>query len=86
MTRAGSKALLLEELRPARNDLIFDDILSALEGGRSPVVITERKDHQRHAGWPTGRLSKFAKNVVVLCGGMGARRSRLSATTTNSCS
>jgi superfamily II DNA or RNA helicase len=30
---------------PARNDLIFDDILSALEGGRSPVVITERKDH-----------------------------------------
>ena len=30
---------------PARNDLIFDDILSALEAGRSPVVITERKDH-----------------------------------------
>src|SRR6516162_2739546 len=30
---------------PARNDLIFDDILSALEDGRSPVVITERKDH-----------------------------------------
>jgi hypothetical protein len=29
----------------ARNDLIFEDILSALEGGRSPVVITERKDH-----------------------------------------
>ena len=29
----------------ARNDLIFDDILSALEAGRSPVVITERKDH-----------------------------------------
>jgi superfamily II DNA or RNA helicase len=28
-----------------RNDLIFDDILSALEAGRSPVVITERKDH-----------------------------------------
>ena len=27
---------------PARNDLIFDDILSALEDGRSPVVITER--------------------------------------------
>ena len=29
----------------ARNDLIFDDILSALEAGQSPVVITERKDH-----------------------------------------
>ena len=58
---------------PARNDLIFDDILSALEDGRSPVVITERKDH---LDMLAGRLSKFAKNVVVLRGGMGARRSR----------
>ena len=58
---------------PARNDLIFDDILSALEDGRSPVVITERKDH---LDMLAGRLSKFAKNVVVLRGGMAARRSR----------
>jgi len=58
---------------PARNDLIFDDILSALEEGRSPVVITERKDH---LDMLASRLSKFAKNVVVLRGGMGARRSR----------
>ena len=58
---------------PARNDLICDDILSALEDGRSPVVITERKDH---LDMLAGRLSKFAKNVVVLRGGMGARRSR----------
>jgi superfamily II DNA or RNA helicase len=29
----------------ARNTLIFEDILAALEAGRSPVVITERKDH-----------------------------------------
>ena len=58
---------------PARNDLIFDDILSALEAGRSPVVITERKDHLDILA---GRLSKFAKNVIVLRGGMSARRSR----------
>jgi superfamily II DNA or RNA helicase len=58
---------------PARNDLIFDDILSALEDGRSPVVITERKDH---LDMLAGRLSKFAKNVIVLRGGMGARHSR----------
>jgi superfamily II DNA or RNA helicase len=58
---------------PGRNDLIFDDILSALEDGRSPVVITERKDHLDILA---GRLSKFAKNVVVLRGGMGTRRSR----------
>jgi superfamily II DNA or RNA helicase len=58
---------------PARNDLIFDDILSALEDGRSPVVITERKDHLDILA---DRLSKFAKNVIILRGGMGARRSR----------
>jgi superfamily II DNA or RNA helicase len=57
----------------ARNDLIFDDILSALEAGRSPVVITERKDHLEMLA---GRLSKFAKNVVVLRGGMSAQRTR----------
>ena len=58
---------------PARNDLIFDDILSALEAGRSPVVITERKDHLDALA---ARLSKFAKNVIVLRGGMTARQSR----------
>ncbi len=58
---------------PVRNDLIFDDILSALEAGRWPVVITERKDH---LDLLAGRLSKFAKNVVVLRGGMSARQSR----------
>jgi superfamily II DNA or RNA helicase len=62
----------------ARNDLIFDDILSALEAGRSPVVITERKDHLELLA---GRLSKFAKNVVVLRGGMGAKRSRAASET-----
>jgi superfamily II DNA or RNA helicase len=51
----------------ARNDVIFDDVLSALEAGRSPVVITERKDHLQTMA---DRLSKFAKNVIVLQGGM----------------
>jgi superfamily II DNA or RNA helicase len=61
---------------PVRNDLIFDDILSALEAGRSPVVITERKDHLDALA---GRLSKFAENVIVLRGGMGARQLRAAA-------
>ncbi|MEZ5786470.1 MAG: DEAD/DEAH box helicase family protein [Xanthobacteraceae bacterium] len=56
----------------ARNDLIFNDILSALEDGRSPVVITERKDHLDQLA---ARLSKFAKNVIVLRGGMSMRQS-----------
>ena len=61
-----------------RNELIFDDILSALEAGRSPVVITERKDHLEMLA---GRLSKFAKNVVVLRGGMSAQRTRAASET-----
>ena len=56
-----------------RNDLIFDDVLTALEAGRSPVVITERKDHVAELA---DRLSRFAKNVIVLRGGMGARQHR----------
>jgi superfamily II DNA or RNA helicase len=63
---------------PARNALIFDDILSALEAGRSPLVITERKEHLDALAT---RLSKFAKNVIVLRGGMTAGQSR---TTTES--
>jgi superfamily II DNA or RNA helicase len=54
----------------ARNGMIFDDILSALEAGRSPVVITERKDHLQIIA---ERLLKFAKNVIVLKGGMKAK-------------
>jgi superfamily II DNA or RNA helicase len=58
----------------ARNDLIFDDVLSALEAGRSPVIITERRDHLEVLA---ERLTKFAKNVVVLQGGMSAAQSRV---------
>lgn len=56
-----------------RNDLIFNDILKALENGRSPVVITERKDHLLQMA---ERLGKFARNVIVLHGGMGIRQHR----------
>jgi hypothetical protein len=28
-----------------RNTLIIDDILAALEAGRCPIVLTERRDH-----------------------------------------
>ena len=53
-----------------RNDLIFDDVLAALEERRSPIVITERKDHLQTIA---ERLSRFAKNVIVLKGGMRAK-------------
>jgi superfamily II DNA or RNA helicase len=53
-----------------RNDIIFNDVLLALEAGRSPVVITERKDHLQMMAT---RISRFAKNVIVLRGGMTAK-------------
>ena len=53
----------------ARNDLIFDDVLRALEAKRSPVILTERKDHLEYL---QGRLSRFVRNLVVLRGGMSA--------------
>ena len=53
----------------ARNELIFDDVLSALEAKRSPVVLTERRDHLEHL---RNRFQRFARNLVVLQGGMSA--------------
>lgn len=52
-----------------RNDLIFDDVLKALEAKRSPIVLTERRDHLDYL---QSRFSRFARNLVVLRGGMSA--------------
>jgi superfamily II DNA or RNA helicase len=56
-----------------RNDLIFNDVLSALEEGRSPLVLTERTDHLSYLA---ERLSKFTRNLIVLRGGMGQKLRR----------
>ena len=57
----------------ARNELIVDDVLGALESGRSPIVLTERKEHILHLA---ERLSRSARNVVVLHGGLGQKARR----------
>ena len=56
-----------------RNDMIFDDVLQALEAGRSPILLTQRKDHAHRLA---ERLGRFARNVLVLRGGMGTRQRR----------
>ena len=56
-----------------RNTLIFDDVLKTLDEQRSPVIITERRDH---AFQLSERLSRFAQNVLLLHGGMGVRQRR----------
>jgi superfamily II DNA or RNA helicase len=65
----GLYALMAQDEK--RNAMIFEDVLSALEAGRSPVIITERKDHLQAIA---ERVSKFAKNVIVLKGGMTAKQ------------
>lgn len=55
----------------ARNDLIFDDVMKALEAGRSPLVLTERRAHLEHLAH---RFRGFARNVIVFKGGMGKRQ------------
>ncbi|MCC7485340.1 MAG: DEAD/DEAH box helicase [Burkholderiales bacterium] len=55
-----------------RNNLIVQDVVAALVEGRTPLVLTERKDH-------LDRLSELLKaatsaELVVLSGGMGRRK------------
>jgi superfamily II DNA or RNA helicase len=57
----------------ARNELILNDVIGALEEGRSPILLTERKDH---LDFFAGRLQSFARHLVVLRGGMTGRERR----------
>jgi superfamily II DNA or RNA helicase len=50
-----------------RNDLIFDDVVRAIEEKRSPILLTERRDHLEHFA---GRLRRFTRHLIVLHGGM----------------
>jgi len=56
-----------------RNDLILDDVISALDEGRSPILLTERRDHLELLA---ERLRGFAKNLIILRGGMGKKQQR----------
>ncbi|WOV84773.1 DEAD/DEAH box helicase family protein [Sporosarcina jeotgali] len=50
-----------------RNQLIFEDVLAALEEGRTPLILTERVNHVNILG----QLFKgFVKNVITLSGGL----------------
>jgi superfamily II DNA or RNA helicase len=60
-----------------RNNLIFDDVLKALEAKRSPIVLTERRDHLEYL---QDRFSRFVRNLVVLRGGMSASERKVAET------
>jgi len=56
-----------------RNDLIFDDVVRALEERRSPILLTERRDHLEHFA---EKLQSFTRHLVVLHGGMKPKERR----------
>ena len=56
-----------------RNRLILDDIRKALAESRSPILLTERKDHLEYLA---GELRDSVKHLVVLQGGMGVKQRR----------
>lgn len=51
-----------------RNDLIFDDVVSAIDRGKKPLLLTERVAQLQHF---ESRLRKFCQNVFVFKGGQG---------------
>ena len=55
----------------ARNRLICDDVLLAVAEGRSPLILTERKEHLEAI---EERLSASVQHLVVLRGGMGRKQ------------
>jgi superfamily II DNA or RNA helicase len=61
-----------------RNRLILDDVRSALAAGRSPILLTERKDHLEFLA---AGLQSAARHVIVLRGGMTPTERRTVATT-----
>ncbi|MFC1736754.1 DEAD/DEAH box helicase family protein [Candidatus Hydrogenedentota bacterium] len=53
-----------------RNSLIIEDVLNAVEKGRSPLVLTERREHLELLA---AGLKPYLSNIFVLRGGMGKK-------------
>ncbi len=62
----------------SRNVMIVDDVLAALEAGRNPLVLTERREHLDYLA---SCFAGAARNIVVLRGGMSARERRAAQAT-----
>jgi hypothetical protein len=57
----------------ARNEFIVQDVMHAVQSGRSPLLLTGRTDHPRQ---PESALAGKVRNVIVLKGGMGRKQRR----------
>ena len=54
-----------------RNQLICQDVVQAVQEGRSPIVLTERTEHLEHLA---ELLARDIRHLVILRGGMGKRQ------------
>jgi superfamily II DNA or RNA helicase len=59
----------------ARNKRIVEDVIAVMQEGRSPIVLTERKDHLNTL---VEALRGFVRHIVVLQGGMSDKERRRS--------
>jgi superfamily II DNA or RNA helicase len=72
----GRRTPSVQELHAAlaadekRNEMVLNDALACLEERRSPILLTERRDHLEYFA---EKLRKFTRHLVVLHGGMTAR-------------
>ena len=58
----------------ARNELIINDAIAELNQGRTPIILTKRKDHIQLL---SDMLRPHCKNVIVLMGTVSAKEKRL---------
>lgn len=73
-TRIQCQELYSQLMRDEPRTLaICDDVLSSVQEGRSPLVITERNEHLDDLA---GRLAPKIRHIVVLRGGMGNKEVR----------
>ena len=56
-----------------RNNMIVSDVADALKSGRTPIVLTERREH---VSLLAERLSCYCKNVIQLIGTASAKDRR----------
>lgn len=54
-----------------RNMSIIDDVVHAFTSGRSPLILTERKEH---VAFFAEHLARFCKNIIVMVGGQTRKK------------
>jgi superfamily II DNA or RNA helicase len=54
-----------------RNQMIVADVVEAVHAGRSPVLLTERREHLVYLA---NAVAGKVRNIIVLSGGMGRKQ------------